>query len=122
MGDTGPTGSTGLTGATGPQGTFSYAQDTAPTGANNGDAWFNTLNGGAFIFYDNFWVEVGASPIGPTGPTGPQGPIQDVLPVIESAFIHTNHQGITVSFDAPTSQIRIISDVAFIEAVALAGL
>ena len=126
VGPTGPTGSTGpastVAGPTGPQGRFSYAQETPPTGANPGDAWFNTANGGAFIFYDGFWVEVGAAPLGPTGPTGPAGPIQDILPVINSAFIHENHQGIVVSFDEPTSQIRIISDVAFIEAVALAGL
>jgi uncharacterized protein YtpQ (UPF0354 family) len=65
---------------------------------------------------------VGAAPIGPTGPTGPAGPIQDIIPVIVSSFDHANHQGLTVTFDEASSEVRIISDVAFIEAVALAGL
>jgi len=131
IGPTGPQGEPGLTGLegdpglpgpTGPQGRFSYSQDTPPTSGNNGDAWFDSSSGSAYIYYDSFWVEVGVAPIGPTGPQGPAGPIQDILPVINSAFIHANHQGIVVSFDEPTSEIRIISDVAFIEAVALAGL
>jgi hypothetical protein len=121
-GTTGPTGAAGFAGPTGPQGKFAYSQDTPPVFGNNGDAWFDSSTGSAYIYYDGFWVEVGVAPIGPTGPQGPAGPIQDILPVINSAFIHANHQGITVSFDEGTSQIRIISDVAFIEAVALAGL
>lgn len=126
VGPTGPTGATGaasnVTGPTGTQGRFAYSSLSAPTSASPGDAWFDPNSGSAYIYYDNYWVEVGAAPIGPTGPQGPAGPIQDILPVINSAFIHANHQGIVVSFDEPTSQIRIISDVAFIEAVALAGL
>jgi len=123
IGPTGPTGAESLVpGPTGPQGTFAYSQDTPPEFSNDGDAWFDSSTGSAYIYYDGFWVEVGVAPIGPTGATGPAGPIQNILPVINSAFIHENHQGIVVSFDEPTSQIRIISDVAFIEAVALAGL
>jgi hypothetical protein len=126
VGPTGPTGATGaasnVTGPTGTQGRFAYSSLAAPTGAAPGDAWFDPNSGSAYIYYDNYWVQVGAAPIGPTGPQGPAGPIQNILPVINSAFIHANHQGIVVSFDEPTSQIRIISDVAFIEAVALAGL
>jgi hypothetical protein len=123
VGPTGPTGpASTVAGPTGPQGKFAYSQDTPPAFGNNGDAWFDSSSGSAYIYYDGFWVEVGVAPIGPTGPQGPAGPIQDILPVINSAFIHENHQGIVVSFDEGTSQIRIISDVAFIEAVALAGL
>jgi hypothetical protein len=126
VGPTGPTGATGsastVTGPTGPTGKFAYSSETAPVGAANGDAWFNPTDGSAYIWYDNYWIEVGAAPKGPTGPTGPAGPIQEILPVIFSTFDHANHQGVTVTFDNASSEVRIISDVAFIEAVALAGL
>ena len=58
--------------------------DTPP--ADNpaaGDQWFNSSNGRQFVFFDSYWVEVGAAfagPVGqqgitgPVGPTGPQGP------------------------------------------------
>jgi len=121
-GPTGPQGDTGTSGATGPQGKFAYTSETPPEGASNGDAWFNPTDGSAYIWYDNYWIEVGAAPLGPTGPTGPAGPIQEILPVIVSAFDHANHQGITVTYDEQSEEIRIISDVAFIEAVALAAL
>jgi hypothetical protein len=120
VGPTGPAST--VPGPTGPQGKFAYSQATPPTSAQNGDAWFDSNSGAAYIWYDGYWVEVGAAPIGPTGPTGPAGPIQDIIPVIVSAFDHANHQGLTVTFDEESSEVRIISDVAFIEAVALAGL
>ncbi len=123
VGPTGPTGAAStVAGPTGPTGAFAYSSETPPVGAANGDAWFNPADGSAYIWYDNYWIEVGAAPIGPTGPTGPAGPIQDIIPVIVSTFDHANHQGLTVTFDEASSEVRIISDVAFIEAVALAGL
>jgi hypothetical protein len=67
----GPTGPTGSTGPTGPYGSFAYS--TLPVSANSGDAWFDPETGKAFIYYDNYWVEVGAAPAGPTGPTGVAG-------------------------------------------------
>jgi hypothetical protein len=60
-----------VTGPTGPQGNFAYS--TLPTSAVTGDAWFDPETGKAFIYYDNYWVEVGAAPAGPTGPQGIQG-------------------------------------------------
>jgi hypothetical protein len=125
-GPTGPTGATGepstVAGPTGPTGAFAYSSETPPVGAANGDAWFNPTDGSVYIWYDNYWIEVGAAPVGPTGPTGPAGPIQEIIPVIFSAFNHDNHQGLTVTFDEESEEVRIISDVAFIEAVALAAL
>jgi hypothetical protein len=123
VGPTGPTGpDSTVPGPTGPQGKFAFTSETAPEEAQNGDAWFNPTDGSAYIWYDNYWIEVGAAPLGPTGPTGPAGPVQEILPVIVSAFDHANHVGITVTYDEESQQVRIISDVAFIEAVALAAL
>lgn len=69
----GPTGPTGPQGPTGATGAWNYYDTTPPTGANLGDAWFDPSTGSIFIFYDGYWVETGAAPIGPTGPVGPTG-------------------------------------------------
>jgi hypothetical protein len=55
--------------------------------------WFDTINGAVFVYYDDFWVEVGTSEfggatgptgatgdLGPTGPTGPTGATGDTGP------------------------------------------
>ena len=65
-------GDVGDTGPTGPTGAWSYSSSTPITGGI-GDAWFDQETGKVFIYYDNYWVEVGAAPMGPTGPIGPQG-------------------------------------------------
>jgi hypothetical protein len=78
QGPTGPTGPTGadsnITGPTGPLGKFTISSGAPPENPQNGDAWFNSNTGKIFVYYDNFWVETGAAPIGPTGPLGPTGP------------------------------------------------
>ena len=85
QGETGPTGATGDLGATGPRGIWSYAS-TPPATPSEGDAWFDPNTGGIFIFYDGYWVETGAAPVGPTGPAGsdggvgPTGPAGEVGP------------------------------------------
>ena len=71
QGETGPTGPTGSTGATG---AWTTTSETPPAGATQGDAWFDPNSGAIFIYYDGYWVETGAAPIGPTGPVGPTGP------------------------------------------------
>lgn len=79
LGPTGPTGPQGIQGVTGPtgpqgpQGAWSYYQSTPPDGYE-GQSWFDPISGSAFIYYDNFWVEIGASEQGPTGPQGATGP------------------------------------------------
>jgi hypothetical protein len=39
--------------------------DTPPTGAEEGDLWFESDSGKTFVYYDSFWVEVGSG--GTTG-------------------------------------------------------
>ena len=69
---TGPTGPTGPA-ITGPQGAFALTIDTPPSAPYLGQSWFNPNSGKVYVYYDSYWVEVGAAPIGATGPTGPQG-------------------------------------------------
>jgi len=91
VGPTGPAGEIGTTGATGPTGTPGATGDTGPTGptgaqgvwtttestppaiAVEGDSWFDPNTGGIFVYYDGYWVEAGAAPVGPTGPSGLDG-------------------------------------------------
>jgi microcystin-dependent protein len=52
--------------------------DTAPENANHGDVWYNSNNGGLFIYFEDLdseqWVQVGlAGPKGDIGPIGETG-------------------------------------------------
>jgi hypothetical protein len=52
---------------------------TPPTGATEGDLWFNSEQAGIYAFYDGYWV-LTSGEAGPQGPEGPQGPAGDALP------------------------------------------
>jgi hypothetical protein len=67
-----------VTGPTGPAGEFIPNASTPPESPVEGQVWFDTVNGAVFIYYDNFWVEVGTSEFG--GATGPTGATGDVGP------------------------------------------
>ena len=75
-GATGPTGSAGPTGPTGPEGNFTTGA-TAPASPVDGDVWFNTDDGIAYVYYNDGgssqWIQFGGSLVGPTGPTGAAG-------------------------------------------------
>ena len=53
-----------------------YTSDTTPLHPEEGDIWFNTSVGSAYVYYvdqdSGQWV--GISPAGPVGPAGPEGP------------------------------------------------
>jgi hypothetical protein len=52
---------------------------TPPTGATEGDLWFNSEAAGIYAFYDGFWV-LTSGEAGPQGPAGPTGPAAEALP------------------------------------------
>jgi hypothetical protein len=35
--------------------------ETAPSSPSTGDQWFNSGTGKSYVYYDSFWVEVGAA-------------------------------------------------------------
>jgi hypothetical protein len=37
--------------------------DTAPSNPVTGQVWFNSLNGGTYVYYSSAWAEVGAVPV-----------------------------------------------------------
>jgi hypothetical protein len=71
-GDTGEAGPAGAAGADGEDGRY-IVSTTAPSGAVEGDVWFDSTIGRTFIYYDSFWVEANPNQIGPEGPVGPIG-------------------------------------------------
>lgn len=52
---------------------------TPPTGAVQGDMWFNTEQAGIYVYYDGYWV-LTSGEAGPQGPVGPTGPAGQALP------------------------------------------
>jgi hypothetical protein len=52
---------------------------TPPTGATEGDLWFNSEAAGIYAFYDGYWV-LTSGEAGPQGPAGPTGPAGEALP------------------------------------------
>jgi hypothetical protein len=65
-----------IVGPTGPPGEFIPQASTPPSSPVAGDVWFDTENGAVFVYYDDFWVEIGTTEFGgATGPTGPQGEV-----------------------------------------------
>lgn len=63
---------------------------TAPSGAVQGDQWYDTVNAKSFIYYNSAWVEASPGTPGPTGPAGPTGPQGDEG-IIISSTAPTNH-------------------------------
>jgi hypothetical protein len=53
--------------------------ETPPTGATQGDMWFNTEQAGIYVYYDGYWV-LTSGEAGPQGPVGPTGPAGQALP------------------------------------------
>lgn len=52
---------------------------TPPTGAAEGDMWFNSEAAGVYVYYDGYWV-LTSGEAGPQGPVGPTGPAGQALP------------------------------------------
>lgn len=64
----------GVVGSTGPTGPRQYVGTEPPESAVPGDQWFRSDVARQFVYFDSYWVEVGAAFAGPTGTTGPIGP------------------------------------------------
>jgi hypothetical protein len=82
----GPQGPQGPAG----EGSSVTVSETPPTGASEGDQWYDSTTGQSFIYYDNYWVELNNSLPGPqgqagsTGPAGPSGVIAVTAPITNS--------------------------------------
>lgn len=50
-----------------PSGGGFYVGDTAPGSPSQGDTWYNSDSGRAYIYYDSFWIELGGGGGGGSG-------------------------------------------------------
>lgn len=64
---------TALTYASGAGGASVEISATAPASPEEGDVWYNSSEGRAYIYYDSFWVDLNPGVAGPAGPTGATG-------------------------------------------------
>jgi hypothetical protein len=68
--------------------------DTTPADPSEGSMWFESDTGKFFVYYDSFWVELGApgsqGPQGVTGSTGPAGPGVPVGGTANQALVKIN--------------------------------
>ena len=112
QGPVGPQGDIGLTGATGPQATFSITSETPPASPLEGQAWFNSLDGKSYIYYDSYWVEIGSSLSGPAGETGPQGPAGPQGP----QGVSINLKASALTFAALPSTGNTVNDARIVDA------
>lgn len=82
--------------------------DNTPSDPTEGSMWFESDTGRFFVYYDSFWVELGApgsqGPQGLTGSTGPAGPgvptggtANQALVKIDSANYNTQWSSIALS-------------------------
>ena len=58
--------------------TATTVSEDAPTSPTVGDAWFRSSTGQFFVYYDSFWIEIGA---GPKGDQGEPGVVTAVAPL-----------------------------------------
>lgn len=56
--------------ASGAGGASVEISETAPTDPEQGDVWFNSTDGRAYIYYDSTWVDLNPGIAGPIGPAG----------------------------------------------------
>lgn len=55
--------------------TATTVSETAPASPEIGDAWFRSSTAQFFIYYDDFWVEIGAGPAGEPGVVNATAPL-----------------------------------------------
>lgn len=98
-------GGPGPPGPPGPSGTgaggFNFTQESTPVGTEDGQTWYKTDTGEAFVWHDDWWVQYApGGPTGPAGPPGPQGPPGSAA----STFVHnqsTPEASWVISHDLP---------------------
>ena len=75
--------------------TATTVSEDAPTSPTVGDAWFRSSTGQFFVYYDSFWIEIGA------GPKGDPGVVTAVAPLSYDA------QNQSVSIDLSEYKVEI---------------
>jgi hypothetical protein len=90
-----------------------YMSETPPASADAGDFWFETDTGITFVYYDDYWVQIGASGIGAVvSSTEPENPANGQFwfkNTTNEVYVYYGSAWVLVSRDTSTDDVNVAS-------------
>ncbi len=87
--------------------------DAPPSSPQNGDFWFESDSAITFVYYDSYWIEIGASGIGAvTSSSAPGNPANGQLwfkGTTDEMFVYYDGAWVLVNSSTNTSDVEIAS-------------
>lgn len=87
--------------------------DTPPASPSNGDFWFESDSAITFVYYDSYWIEIGASGIGAvTSAAAPSNPANGQIwfkSTTNEMYVYYNGSWVLVNSATSTSDVEIAS-------------
>lgn len=87
--------------------------ETPPSSPQNGDFWFESDSAITFVYYDSYWIEIGASGIGAvTSSSAPGNPANGQLwfkGTTDEMFVYYDGAWVLVNSSTNTSDVEIAS-------------
>ena len=94
-------------------GAVMYMSQTPPASPDAGDFWFETDSAITFVYYDGYWVEIGASGIGAVvGSSSPENPANGQFwfkNTTNEVYVYYSGSWILVSRDTSTDDVNVAS-------------
>lgn len=94
-------------------GAVMYMSETPPASADAGDFWFETDTGITFVYYDDYWVQIGASGIGAVvSSTEPENPANGQFwfkNTTNEVYVYYGSAWVLVSRDTSTDDVNVAS-------------
>lgn len=94
-------------------GAVMYMSETPPESADAGDFWFETDSGITFVYYDSYWVQIGASGIGAVvSSTEPENPANGQFwfkNTTNEVYVYYGSAWVLVSRDTSTDDVNVAS-------------
>jgi hypothetical protein len=94
-------------------GAVMYMSETPPASADAGDFWFETDSGITFVYYDSYWVQIGASGIGAVvSSTEPENPANGQFwfkNTTNEVYVYYGSAWVLVSRDTSTDDVNVAS-------------
>ena len=86
---------------------------TAPSFPDDGDLWFETDSAITFVYYDSYWIEIGASGIGAVvGSSAPENPANGQFwfkNTTNEVYVYYSGSWVLVSRDTSTDDVNVAS-------------
>jgi hypothetical protein len=94
-------------------GAVMYMSQTPPASPDAGDFWFETDSAITFVYYDGYWVEIGASGIGAVvGSSAPENPANGQFwfkNTTNEVYVYYSGSWVLVSRDTSTDDVNVAS-------------